>query len=68
MWRENPRAVIAKQNAEFVRITLTPEMQKRIADFASTPMGNTPQEMSAAIKRESQQWGSVIKAKNITLD
>lgn len=63
-----PPEIIAKLNAEFVRITRTPAMQKRIADLASTPMGNTPQEMSAAIKRESQQWGSIIKAKNITLD
>jgi tripartite-type tricarboxylate transporter receptor subunit TctC len=63
-----PPATIAKLNAEFVRITRTPEMQKRIADFASTLMVNTPQEMSAAIKRESQQLGCIIKAKNISLD
>jgi tripartite-type tricarboxylate transporter receptor subunit TctC len=33
-----PTEIIAKLNAEFARITKTPEMQKRIADFASTPM------------------------------
>jgi tripartite-type tricarboxylate transporter receptor subunit TctC len=63
-----PPDVIAKLNAEFVRITKTPEMQKRIADFASTPMGSSPQEMKAAIQRESQQWGALIQAKKITLD
>jgi tripartite-type tricarboxylate transporter receptor subunit TctC len=63
-----PPEVIAKLNAEFVRITRTPEMQRRIADLASTPMGTSPQEMSAAIKRESQQWGALIRAKKITLD
>jgi tripartite-type tricarboxylate transporter receptor subunit TctC len=63
-----PPEIIARLNSEFVRITRLPEMQKRIAELASTPMGNTPQEMSAAIERESLQWGSVIKAKKITLD
>jgi tripartite-type tricarboxylate transporter receptor subunit TctC len=63
-----PPDVIAKLNAEFVRITKTPEMQKRIADFASTPMGSSPQEMKAAIQRESQQWGALIQTKKITLD
>lgn len=63
-----PPEIIAKLNAEFTRITRTPEMQKRIADFASAPMASTPQEMSAAIQRESQQWGTLIKAKKITLD
>lgn len=63
-----PPEIISKLNAEFVRITHTPEMKKRIADLASTPMGNTPQEMAAAIQRESEQWGRVIKAKNIVLD
>lgn len=63
-----PSDVVAKLNAEFVRITRTPEMQKRIADVASTPMTTSPQEMAAAIKRESDQWGRIIKAKNIVLD
>lgn len=63
-----PPEVIKKLNAEFVRITKTPEMQKRIADLESIPMGTTPQDMSSAIQRESQQWGALIKAKNITLD
>ncbi|KWT96746.1 MULTISPECIES: tripartite tricarboxylate transporter substrate binding protein [unclassified Variovorax] len=63
-----PPDVLAKLNAEFVRITRTPEMQKRIADLASTPMGTTPQEMKAAIQRESRQWGALIKAKKIQMD
>jgi tripartite-type tricarboxylate transporter receptor subunit TctC len=63
-----PPDVIAKLNAEFTRITRTPEMQKRIADVASTPMTSSPQEMADAIKRESEQWRRVIKAKRITLD
>ena len=63
-----PPDVINKLNSEFIRITRTPEMQKRIADLASTPMGNSPQEMALAIQRESEQWSSIIKTKRISLD
>lgn len=63
-----PPDVIARLNAEFVRITRTPEMRKRIAELASTPMGTSPQEMRAAIERESRQWGAVIRARDIALD
>ncbi|WP_189609446.1 Bug family tripartite tricarboxylate transporter substrate binding protein [Pigmentiphaga litoralis] len=63
-----PPDIVAKLNAEFVRITNTPEMRARIAELASSPMGNTPAEMRAAIEKESAQWGSIIKARNIVLD
>ncbi len=63
-----PPEVIARLNAEFVRITRLPDMQKRIQDFASVPIGSSPQEMAAVIQRESRQWGAVIREKNIVLD
>jgi tripartite-type tricarboxylate transporter receptor subunit TctC len=63
-----PPDVIAKLQAEMVRITQTPEMQKRITDLASTPTGTSSQDMAGIIQREHAQWGKIIKAKNITLD
>lgn len=63
-----PPDVIARLNAEIVRITHTPEMQKRIAEAASEPTGTTPQELAAIIQRESAQWGEIIRARNIRLD
>lgn len=66
--RGTPAEIVAKLNAEFSRITQTPEMQKRIAELASVPLGNRPEDMRAAIDKESAQWGQVIKAKRIFLD
>jgi tripartite-type tricarboxylate transporter receptor subunit TctC len=63
-----PPEVIARLHGEFTRITRLPDMQKRIADFASQPMATTPQEMAQAIQRESEQWGRIIKARRIALD
>jgi tripartite-type tricarboxylate transporter receptor subunit TctC len=63
-----PPDIIAKLQSELVRITKTPEMQKRITDLSSQPTGSSSQEMAGIIQREHAQWGKVIKAKNITLD
>jgi tripartite-type tricarboxylate transporter receptor subunit TctC len=63
-----PPDILAKLQSEFARITKLPDMQKRIADFASVPIGSTGPEMASAIQRESQQWGAVIRDKRITLD
>lgn len=63
-----PPEVIARLNAEIVRITRLPEVQKRITEAASEPTGTTAQELAAIIQRESAQWGEVIRAKNIRLD
>jgi tripartite-type tricarboxylate transporter receptor subunit TctC len=63
-----PPDIIAKLQAEIVRITRTPEMQKRITDLSSQPTGSSSQDMAGIIQREHAQWGKVIKAKNITLD
>lgn len=63
-----PKEVIAKLNSEFVRITNSPDMRKRIADAASSPTGTTPQEIAEIIRREHEQWGKLIKARNVRLD
>ena len=62
-----PPEVITRLNAEIVRITRLPEVQKRIAEASSEPTGTTAQELAAIIQRESAQWGEVIRAKNIRL-
>ncbi|VWX61184.1 putative exported protein [Burkholderiales bacterium 8X] len=63
-----PEPIMTRLQAEFARITRTPEMQKRIQDFASEPVGNSSAEMAKMIQTEYGRWGSVIKAKNIRLD
>ncbi|MBA2965675.1 MULTISPECIES: Bug family tripartite tricarboxylate transporter substrate binding protein [Ramlibacter] len=63
-----PPEVLAKLQSEFARITQLPEMQKRIRDLASEPVGSSSREMAQAIQTEYARWGQVIRAKNIRLD
>lgn len=63
-----PPDVLARLQSEFASVTQLPDMQKRIRDLASDPVGGTAQEMASAITSEYGRWGKIIKARNIRLD
>jgi tripartite-type tricarboxylate transporter receptor subunit TctC len=62
------RGIVTKLHAETVRIISLPDVKQRIIADASEPVGSTPQEFSAHIKREIARWTKVGKAANIKLD
>ena len=61
-------AVVKRLHAAFTGITRSPELMKALADAGAEPMNATPAQMAAAIEREAQTMGRLIKAKNITLN
>lgn len=63
-----PQEVIAKLNNEFVRITNSPQMRRRMAEADSTPTGTTPEAITQIIRKEFDEWGKLIKAKSIRID
>ena len=63
-----PTDIINRLQSEISKISQSPEMQKRIRELGSEPVGSTPQEMARTITTESARWGALIKAKNIHLD
>ena len=60
-----PPAVLAKINAEVVRIIKEPAMQKKLAAQGVLPIASTPSEFTAVIKSEQTKWAEVIKAAGI---
>jgi tripartite-type tricarboxylate transporter receptor subunit TctC len=63
-----PQAIVQKLYTTISAITKTPEMQRAIEEAGNEPVGPTPAETAAAIKREAQLMGKLIKAKGIKLD
>ena len=43
-------------------------MQRLIAEAGLEPMGTTPEETRAIVRREAEAMGKLIKAKNIRID
>ena len=60
-----PRPVVAKLNAEVVRILRAPEVKKIFEHEGAEPVGNTPEEFGAVIKSEIAKWAKVIKTAGI---
>jgi tripartite-type tricarboxylate transporter receptor subunit TctC len=61
-----PAEVIDKLNREIGAGLADPKLRARIADFGGTPLTMSPAEFGKFIADESEKWGKVIRAANIT--
>jgi tripartite-type tricarboxylate transporter receptor subunit TctC len=60
-----PAAVIQALNAAAQKSLAQPEVRERLLALASPPVGGTPEQFAAHIKREIDKWARVIRAANI---
>jgi tripartite-type tricarboxylate transporter receptor subunit TctC len=65
---KTPPEIVARLNAEIVRILAQPDMKARLAESGLEPAGGTPAQFDQWIRGEIERWGKVIRARNITLD
>ena len=56
-----PREVIARVNADVIRIVSSPELKERLKAEGSDPVGNTPEQYAAFLRSEVAKWARVIK-------
>lgn len=56
-----PLEIIARLNAETVRILHTPEMKERLVILGAEPVGNRPDEFAAFIKAEIPKYAKVVR-------
>ncbi len=57
-----PPAVIAKINADTLRVLNMADIKERFQSQAAEPVGNKPEEFGAFIQSEIAKWAKVIKA------
>ena len=60
-----PRDIIFKLHSELVKAVKLAEIRQRIVDLGTYPIGNAPEEFSAQIVREREQWAKVVKEAGI---
>ena len=63
---KTPKDIIAKLNDEIVKILNTPDVKKRLIEAGAEPVGNTPEQMAAQIKSETEAFAAVVKQAKIT--
>ncbi len=63
-----PPAITGKLSAAVAEALKQPDAAKRLHDMNIDPVGNTPAEMAAFLRRESEVWGTIIRTAGITSD
>ena len=56
-----PHAIIAKLNAEIVRVLKQPDVQERMLNLGLEAVGNTPEEFAAFVKSDIARWAKVVR-------
>ena len=57
-----PKDIVAKLNADIVRVLHTPDMREKLAVNGLEPIGDSPAAFSAHISNEIARWAKVVKA------
>jgi len=56
-----PKPIVKRLNAELVKIVNLPDVKERFLGQGLTPVGSTPEQMSALIKEESMEYAKLVK-------
>ncbi len=65
---KTPADIIAKLNAESVKVLATADLKARFAEQGLETVGSTPAQLDQWLRFESDRWGKVIRDNRITLE
>jgi tripartite-type tricarboxylate transporter receptor subunit TctC len=66
---KTPPETLKRLNAELVRIIRSPGLKATLWDRQwIDPVGSTPEELSAVLRREKDKWAATVRAAGITPD
>jgi len=63
-----PRDIVARMNAEIVRLVVLPDMKEKLASLGVEASAFTPEQFAAFNRTEYDRWGRIVRASNIKLD
>jgi tripartite-type tricarboxylate transporter receptor subunit TctC len=63
-----PKPIIAKLNGVAGKALESPVMRESFAQFATVPLGGSPENLAAYIRRDLEKWTKVIKESNIKVE
>lgn len=63
-----PADVVSRLNAEFNKAIQSQDVRDRLAKLGAEPVGGTPAQFAAMVKKDSARWGKLIKDRKIQVD
>ena len=63
-----PDAIVARLNAEIVKIVKTPDMQERLRGFGLTPTGTSAEHLAKELAANHEYWGKIVRELNVKVE
>ena len=63
-----PADIVAKLNAEVVKILKLPEVRERLQAMGIEIAGNSPEQFAAFMRSETTKWGRIVKDSGAKID
>ncbi len=63
-----PAPIAAQLQQALAEVLKEDEVRQRLTDLGAQPIGSTPAEFAAFLKKEDAKWGEVVRKGNIKLD
>jgi tripartite-type tricarboxylate transporter receptor subunit TctC len=63
-----PEPVAARLHQALAEVLQEAEVRQRLSELGAQPMGTTPAEFAAFLRKEDAKWGEVVRKGAIVLD
>ena len=63
-----PKDIVARLNAEIVKIVNSPDFRKRMDDIGAVPIGNSAAQMAAQIKADTERYAKLVKEAKVKIE
>jgi tripartite-type tricarboxylate transporter receptor subunit TctC len=63
-----PKEIVARLNAEMVKIIQSPEFRKRMGEIGAEPIGDSTDQMAAQIKSETEKFAKLVKDAKVVIE
>jgi len=65
---KTPMPIAERISAAIAEALRSPDARKRLADLSAEPIGNTPAQMAAFMRKDAERWREVIRSANVKAD
>jgi len=65
---QTPKKIIARLNEAIVKVMRSPEIQKQFIALGAEPVGNSPEEFAAFVRRDMENYAKVVRISGAKLD
>jgi len=63
-----PKEIVVRLNGEIVKILRSPDFGKRMTEIGAEVVGNTPEQMAAQIKADTEKFAKLVRDGKVTID